>query len=82
MIEYSEKEQRLFHALHFGDFLTQEPSLAYKTLGYHCFTHNLAGPLVESVRRCCNAMSNCNPYRLTGKFDALIVLPEDLEEPK
>lgn len=74
-MKYSDKEQRLICALHFQDFLNQEPSVTYRTLALYCFSKNLQGELVESVRRCYNAMNNSYPYRLTEEFDDLIEFP-------
>ena len=38
------------------------------------FKQNETGVLVDSVRRCLNAIDNGTPYRLTKEFDDLIVL--------
>ena len=76
-MKYSNKEQKLINALHFGDFLEQEPSVTYKTLALHCFSKGLQGILAESVRRCYNAMQEGTPYRLTKEFDDLINLPDE-----
>jgi len=79
-MKYSDKEQQLINALHFGDFLNQEPAVTYRTLALHCFSKGLQGYLAESVRKCYNAMVNSYPYRLTEEFDNLITLSyEDLE---
>jgi hypothetical protein len=79
-MKYSNKEQQLINALHFGDFLNQEPAVTYRTLALHCFSKGLQGYLAESVRKCYNAMVNSYPYRLTEEFDNLITLSyEDLE---
>jgi hypothetical protein len=74
-MKYSEKEQQLINALHFGDFLNQEPSVTYRTLALHCFSKGLQGSLAESVRRCYNALQEGTPYRLTREFDDLIEFP-------
>lgn len=74
-MKYSDKEQQLINALHFGDFLNQEPAVTYRTLALHCFSQGLQGDLVESVRRCYNAMTEGTPYRLTQEFDDLIEFP-------
>ena len=73
-MKYSEKEQQLINALHFGDFLNQEPLVTYRTLALHCFSTGLQGYLAESVRLCYNAMTEGTPYRLTKEFDNLITL--------
>jgi len=79
-MKYSNKEQQLINALHFEDFLNQEPAVTYRTLALHCFSQGLQGYLAESVRKCYNAMVNSYPYRLTEEFDNLITLSdEDLE---
>jgi hypothetical protein len=79
-MKYSNKEQQLINALHFGDFLNQEPAVTYRALALHCFSKVLQGYLAESVRKCYNAMTEGAPYRLTKEFDNLITLSyEDLE---
>jgi hypothetical protein len=72
VIKYSDKEQQLINALHFGDLLSQEPAVTYRTLALYCFSKGLQGSLADSVRRCYNAMVNSYPYRLTKDFDDLI----------
>jgi hypothetical protein len=76
-MKYSDKEQQLINALHFGDFLNQEPATTYRTLALYCFSKGLQGSLVDSVRRCYNAMTEGTPYRLTQEFDDLILLPPE-----
>jgi hypothetical protein len=79
-MKYSNKEQQLINALHFGDFLNQEPAVTYRALALHCFSKGLQGYLAESVRKCYNAMIYQTPHRLTEEFDNLITLSyEDLE---
>jgi hypothetical protein len=73
-MKYSEKEQQLINALHFGDFLNQEPLETYRTLALYCFSQSLQGSLAESVRKCYNAMIYQTPHRLTEEFDNLITL--------
>ena len=77
MIKYSDKEQRLIYNLRFEDFLNQEPAVTYRALALHCFSKGLQGSLVDSVRRCYNAMTEGTPYRLTQEFDDLILLPPE-----
>ncbi len=79
-MKYSDKEQQLINALHFGDFLNQEPAVTYRTLALHCFSKGLQGSLAESVRRCYNAMTKGTPYRLTQEFDDLIEFPKKEDE--
>lgn len=74
-MKYSNKEQQLINALHFGDFLNQEPVVTYRALALHCFSKNLQNCLADSVRRCYNAMTEGTPYRLTKEFDDLIEFP-------
>jgi hypothetical protein len=76
MTKYSDKEQQLINALGFGDFLEQEPAVTYKVLALHCFSKDIHGHLADSVRRCYNAMTESNPYRLTEEFDNLIYFPQ------
>ena len=71
-MKYSEKEQQLINALHFGDFLNQEPAVTYRALALHCFSKNLQNYLADNVRRCYNALQEGTPYRLTKEFDDLI----------
>jgi hypothetical protein len=78
-MKYSQKEQQLINALHFGDFLNQEPATTYRTLALHCFAKGIQGSLSESVRKCYNAMVNSYPYRLTQEFDDLIEFPNEPE---
>lgn len=77
MIKYSDKEQQLINCLGFKDFLAQEPAVTYKTLALHCFSQNLQGSLLDSVRRCYMALQNGKPYRLTKEFDDLIQFPRE-----
>lgn len=76
-MKYSDKEQQLINALHFGDFLNQEPLTTYRTLALHCFSKGLQGALADSVRRCYNALQDGTPYRLTPEFDNLITFSYD-----
>ena len=78
-MNYSQKEQKLVNALHFGDFLNQEPAVTYRALALHCFSKGLQGSLVESIRRCYNAIQEGTPYRLTKEFDDLIEFPDEEE---
>jgi hypothetical protein len=72
--QYSQKEQELFTALGYKDLLTQEPAVLYRMVALNLFKQNETGVLVDSVRRCLNAIDNGKPYRLTEEFDDLIVL--------
>jgi hypothetical protein len=74
---YSSKEQQLINALHFGDFLNQEPAVTYRALALYCFSKNLQNYLADNVRRCYNAMTEGAPYRLTQEFDDLIEFPNE-----
>jgi hypothetical protein len=76
MIQYSEKEQRLFNELGFDELLKQEPAIAYTTLALYCFSTNITGPLVDSVSACYNALQEQSPKRLTEEFDNLIIINE------
>jgi hypothetical protein len=75
MAKYSDKEQRLIYALHFEDFLSQEPAVTYRALALHCFSRNLQNYLSDNVRRCYNALQEGAPYCLTKDFDDLIEFP-------
>lgn len=72
--EYSQKEQELFIALGYEDLLTQEPAVLYRMVALNLFKQDETGVLVDSIRRCLNAIDNGKPYRLTEEFDELIVL--------
>jgi hypothetical protein len=72
--QYSQKEQELFTALGYKDLLTQEPAVLYRMVALNLFKQDETGVLVDSVRRCLNAIDNGTPYRLTEEFDDLIVL--------
>lgn len=75
--QYSQKEQELFTALGYEDLLTQEPAVLYRMVALNLFKQNETGVLVDSVRRCLNAIDNGTLYRLTEEFDDLILLDED-----
>lgn len=73
---YSQKEQDLFISLGFEnllDVIDVPPSL-YEIVAIDCFSKNLTGKSVDSLRRCVTALNVCNPYRMTDEFDALIQL--------
>ena len=74
--QYSQKEQELFTALGYEDLLTQEPVVLYRMVALNLFKENSYTKefLVESVRRCLDAIDNGTPYRLTPEFDELILL--------
>ena len=72
--QYSKKETLLFQQLGYEDLLTQEPAVLYRMVALNLFKQNKTGVLVDSVRRCLNAIDNGKPYRLTEEFDDLIVL--------
>ena len=80
MNNLSEKERELFHALDMENYLKLydeghwiEPTL-YRQASLKCFTHNITGNAVDSLRRCYIALEKCNPYRLTPEWDNLIQL--------
>lgn len=72
--QYSKKETLLFQQLGYEDLLTQEPAVLCRMVALNLFKQNETGVLVDSVRRCLNAIDNGTPYRLTKEFDDLIVL--------
>ncbi len=74
--QYSKREQELFTALGYSDLLTQEPAVLYRMVALNLFKQNKTGVLVDSVRRCLNAIDNGKPYRLTAEFDELILLDD------
>lgn len=74
--QYSKKEILLFQQLGYEDLLTQEPVVLYRMVALNLFKENSYTKefLVESVRRCLDAIDNGTPYRLTPEFDELILL--------
>ena len=74
--KYSKKETLLFQQLGYEDLLTQEPTVLYRMVALNLFKDNSYTKefLVESVRRCLNAIDNGTPHRLTEEFDELILL--------
>lgn len=74
--QYSKKETLLFQQLGCEDLLTQEPAVLYRMVALNLFKQNKTSVLVDSVRRCLNAIDNGKPYRLTEEFDDLIVLDD------
>ena len=76
--QYSKKETLLFQQLGYEDLLTQEPVILYRMVALNLFKENSYTKefLVESVRRCLNAIDNGKPYRLTEEFDELILLDD------
>ena len=76
--QYSKKEILLFQQLGYEDLLTQEPVVLYRMVALNLFKEDCytKGFLVESVRRCLNAIDNGTPYRLTEEFDDLILLDD------
>lgn len=76
--QYSKKETLLFQQLGYEDLLTQEPAVLYRMVALNLFKENSYTKefLIESVRRCLNAIDNGKPYRLTEEFDELILLDD------
>lgn len=72
--QYSEKELKLIERLGYMDLPSVEPIVLYRIMAMDLFKQNETGVLVDSVRRCMNAIDNGAPYRLTEEFDELIVL--------
>jgi hypothetical protein len=72
--QYSEKELKLIEQLGYMDLPSVEPIVLYRIMAMDLFKRNETGVLVDSVRRCLNAIDNGTPYRLTPEFDELIVL--------
>jgi len=79
-MEYSQKELEMIGQLADGWLQvvinkgTVEPLVVYRMLANDCFKMNKIGPAVDSLRRCCIAIDNAKPYRMTPEFDALIRL--------
>lgn len=72
--QYSEKELKLIEQLGYMDLPSVEPIVLYRIMAMNLFKQNETGVLVDSVRRCLNAIDNGAAYRLTEEFDELIVL--------
>jgi hypothetical protein len=72
--QYSEKELKLIEQLGYMDLPSVEPIVLYRIMAMDLFKRNETGVLVDSVRRCLNAIDNGTPYRLTPEFDELILL--------
>jgi hypothetical protein len=72
--QYSKKEILLFQQLDYDDLLTQEPVVLYRMVALTLFKRGETGALVNSIRRCLNAIDDGYPYRLTEEFDELISL--------
>lgn len=72
--QYSEKELKLIKELGYMDLPSIEPIVLYRVMAMNLFKQNKTGVLVDSVRRCLNAIDEGTPYRLTKEFDDLIVL--------
>lgn len=71
---YSMKEAKLMEAFsmkHLCDIIDVPPSL-FRICVEQAFINNMQGEAVESLRRIYKACINCNPYRLTPEFEALI----------
>jgi len=76
--EYSEKELAMFETLGFtrGHIQSCSPVLVYMFAADKCFTDNISGPAVESLRRCKRAWNDNKGlgFRMTPEWDALINL--------
>jgi hypothetical protein len=72
--QYSQKELKLIEQLGYMDLPSVEPITLYRIMAMNLFKQNESGVLVDSVRRCLNAIDNGAPYRLTKEFDDLILL--------
>ena len=73
-LQYSEKELKLIEQLGYMDLPSVEPITLYRIMAMNLFKENKTGVLVDSVRRCLDAIDNGTPYRLTPEFDELILL--------
>jgi hypothetical protein len=70
--QYSEKELKLIEQLGYMDLPSVEPIVLYRIMAMDFFKQNKTGVLVDSVRKCLNAIDNGAPHRLTEEFDELI----------
>jgi hypothetical protein len=79
---YSEKEFAMIQRLspHWAKIIEQnmdqniEAPQVLNVIALQCFMENTQGNVVDSLRRCCKACVNCNPYRKTVEYDDLITL--------
>jgi NTP pyrophosphatase (non-canonical NTP hydrolase) len=72
---YSDAEKRLiayFNMTGIAELI--EPPAIYPIMMEKAFCRNMQGEAVESLRRCCIALQQCFPYRLTPEWDKLIIL--------
>jgi|WetSurMetagenome_2_1015567.scaffolds.fasta_scaffold30780_4 hypothetical protein len=72
---FSDKERAMFNALGFDNsYLDAVGMHAYWQAVGDCFGNASTGKAVDSLRRCYKAICDCNPYRQTPEFEALIQL--------
>lgn len=79
MKDVSDKEIALFKSLGYENLLfilDKDPVGLYKMAAEKCFIEDRRGAAVDSLRRCMEALSKHNPYRLTPEFEELIQLGE------
>ena len=83
--KYSPKEIQLLTLLGYQYLFSEDqasvfPPTIYRMATHDAFLSNLQGPLADSLRRCAKAIDNCDPYRMTPEFDALIDLAPDADK--
>lgn len=78
----SNKEIQLFSFFGISKGLMRvlDPVTLYNSMALDLFVENRTGPEVDSVRRCLKAIWDCDPYRNTPEFEALIQLQEEPQE--
>lgn len=74
-VEYSEAEWKLIDEFGLKDFAINSrvmPPVMYREMAVLAVKQGLSGPAVKALGRGLNAIDDCNPYRMTPEFDALI----------
>jgi len=74
--DYSKAEFKLLRAispkwLHLVCQTEINPPKLYQILAEEAFIENQSGPEFDALRRCCKAVRDCDPYRMTPEFDKL-----------
>ena len=80
--DYSDKEFAMIKAVspHWSNLIEQDidgglsPPHTLDIIAIGCFVADTRGSAVDSLRRCVKACHDCDPYRKTPEYDALIQL--------
>lgn len=69
----SSDETKLIRAFGYGHLIGLVDIISlYDMCMRKAFNEGISGPHVEALRRGCNAISQCKPYRETEEFDVLV----------